>query len=192
MAVPRPLLLALIGVVLLAATFMATRSSREQASSSSADAVPTAPAPNKTDAAAAKPAKPAAAKPESKPATKTEAKAAAKPKAQAASKPRSSSLSQVEQVERALDRKRIVVLAFFQPGADDRATESAVKALSRRQAAVFSERLSRIGRYRDLIGSLGISQAPAVVIIDPKRRARVVEGYVDAETLAQEVADARG
>ena len=190
MAVPRPLLLALIGVVLLAATFMATRNSSNESSSPSIPAAKTpAPAAPKQSKAEAPAAKSAAAKPEPAQPAKAEAKPAAKPKTSSAKRERVTGAAAAEQ---ALAKKRIVVLAFFQPGADDRATRAAVDALSSRQAAVFAERLGNIGRYRDLIGSLGVSQAPAVVIIDRERHARVVEGYVDAETLAQEVADARG
>lgn len=195
MAVPRPILLAVIGVVLLVATFMATRGSSEKTSSSSAPAAkapaPAAPSPSQAAAPAAKPSKTA-----SQPKTQSSSAQASKTKAHgksAKAPARRASSASPAAVERALARHRVVVLAFFQPGADDRATRSAVQALSRRHVAtVFTERIGRIGRYRSIVGSLGVNQAPAVVIVDQKRHARVVEGYVDAETLAQEVADARG
>lgn len=95
-------------------------------------------------------------------------------------------------VERAIDRKQRVVLFFGTPrGADDRATARAVVAQRGRGVVVVLEPLANLSRYRDLIGGLGISQAPAVVIVGRDGAARLVEGYVDSATLAQDVADAR-
>jgi hypothetical protein len=96
-------------------------------------------------------------------------------------------------IARALDARRTVVLLFRgNASADDRATARAVAALrGQRGVAVFSDRIGRFGRYRAVVGELGISQAPAVVIVDRDRSARVIEGYVDPATLAQDVADAR-
>lgn len=94
---------------------------------------------------------------------------------------------------RALEERRIVVLLFRgSDSADDRAAGRAVAALrGQRGLAIFSDRIGRLGRYRAVVGDLGISQAPAVVIVDRGSRARVVQGYVDPATLAQDVADAR-
>jgi hypothetical protein len=85
------------------------------------------------------------------------------------------------------------VLAFFQKrSADDAATREAVTAVKRRHlAAVYTDSIDQIGRYGPVVGNLGIHQAPSVVIIDAKKHARLVEGYVDPESLAQEVSDAR-
>ncbi len=97
------------------------------------------------------------------------------------------------EVRRAIRARKRVVLFFFKPGsADDRATARGVAALrGERGVAVFSDPIARLGRYRSLIGDLGISQAPAVVIVGRDRQARVVEGYVDPASLAQDVADTR-
>jgi hypothetical protein len=206
MPVPRPLLLALIGVLLMGVTFTASRNARERSDSgsktSSAQSTPAAPA--KPKAAAAKPepsaAKPkaAAAKPEA-PTSKPKAAAAkaepARPvhRAQERAKHRSSGLDREAAVARAIGRGRTVVLFFFQRHAsDDAATAAAVKAVrGTRGVAVFTDRINHLGRYGPLIGRVGVSQAPATVIVDSKRHARLIEGYVDAGTLAQEVADAR-
>lgn len=96
-------------------------------------------------------------------------------------------------VARAFEDRRIVILLFRgSDSADDRAAARAVAALrGQRGLAVFNDRIGRLGRYRAVVGDLGISQAPAVVIVDRGRRARVVQGYVDPATLAQDVADAR-
>jgi hypothetical protein len=191
MAVPRPLLLALLGVVLLSMTFMATRSSRERADDSGEPAAQQPAASQAKDSTASKAT---AAEPASKPrAQKSQASSASEQEARARPKRRSSSLSKPAAVARAIGRGRIVILAFFQPGADDRATASAVAALKpRRWAVVVTDRIDNVGRYGPLIEEVGVDQAPAVVIVDRDRNARLIKGYVDSKTLAQEVADARG
>ena len=60
-----------------------------------------------------------------------------------------------------------------------------------RRVAVFSAPISRLDDYAAITGSITISQAPAVVIVDRRHKARLIEGFIDEETLAQEVADAR-
>ena len=96
-------------------------------------------------------------------------------------------------VARALRANRTVVLLFRgSPSADDRATARAVAGLrGQNGVTVVADRIGRLGRYRAVVGDLGIAQAPAVVIVGRGRSARVVEGYIDPTTLAQDVADAR-
>lgn len=171
MAIPRPLLLVLVGMVLAGGAFFATRgaSSSDDSTPAKSSAVAPAPAPSpaaakKSDAAPAKPAEP-----------KTKASDGLPPK-----------------VARVLGKK-VVVLAFFQRGsADDSATSDSVASLRRRSGvAVFTDRLTNLADYRRVVGSVGISQAPSVVIVGRDKKARVVEGYVDSESLAQQVVDAR-
>jgi hypothetical protein len=96
-------------------------------------------------------------------------------------------------VRDALAARRKVVVCFFQPRSlDDDATAAGVARLRRRGAVtVVADRLANLDHYGPLVGSAGVSQAPAIVIIGPSRRARLLQGYVDAETLAQEVRDTR-
>ena len=96
-------------------------------------------------------------------------------------------------VARALAKKRVVVLFFRQSGsADDRAVASAVNGLKgRKGVSVFSDNIARLARYRAAVGQLGISQAPAVVIVGSDGKAKVVEGFVDGGTLTQQVVDAK-
>jgi hypothetical protein len=176
MPLSRPVLIAVAGAILAVAAFFATSASRQEA------AVPKAEPP-------AKPAKPESAK-----ATKAVEKASpAKPKAQKAA-----AKAKVEgvpvPVARALDNKRIVVLFFRQAGsADDRAVAIAVNAQrGRKNVSVFSDSIARLARYRAVIGGLGISQAPAVVIVGRNGKALVIEGFVDERTLTQQVIDAKG
>jgi hypothetical protein len=187
MAVPRPLLLALLGVLLLVATFSATRVSREDSVSKST--AQTQPAKPKTQAASQSAAKrhKAAAAPS------RHATAAKEHAARSARRQRAASPSKPAAVARAVSRGKVVVLAFFQPGADDRASAAAVATLrGRHMAVVVTDRIGNVARYGPMVQGIGIDQAPAIVIVDRQRRARVIEGYVDPETLAQEVNDVRG
>jgi hypothetical protein len=168
MPVSRPLLIVLIVAVVGAMGFYATRAGQEP-----------------TEVAA--PVVP----PTSTPAQSSERQSAARAEGERSSRRRSAGVP--FEVERALDARRKVVLFFYKPwSADDRETARAVTALrGQRDVAVFTDPIDRLARYRGLIGTLGISQAPAVVIVGGDRSARVIEGYVDRATLAQDVADAR-
>jgi hypothetical protein len=41
-----------------------------------------------------------------------------------------------------------------------------------------------------VVGNLGISQSPAMVVIDKQRHAQLFEGYLDAGSIRQSVRDA--
>lgn len=159
---PRPLLIALLGAVLLGAAFFAT----QMAAGAGEETVEPAPS---TEAAPAGGSAPA-------PAAERERPELA-PKALAAG--------------RALARGKMVVVLFTQDGADDDATRQAVRALPRRsrRVAVFRDRVGNLARYGPVVAGLGISQAPSVVIADRRREARVLEGYVDPKSLRQALRD---
>src|SRR5690349_12603500 len=133
MAVPRPVLLALLGLALCAAAFMATRGAREPGGSA-VTATPVAPAPAVHKAA---PARHSAAKPASKsqvhkaaPATHKAAKPASKsevhkavapvqPKHVAAKPQQSAAQRLVVKVTSALAHHKAVIFFFTRPGAAD-------------------------------------------------------------------------
>ena len=99
-------------------------------------------------------------------------------------------------VSRALDQGKVIALLFTSEGAaDDSATRSALRSIEtgagKGTVAVFSDSISHVGRYSRLVGGLGISQVPSVVIVDTKRQAQLLEGYVDSGTLRQYIADAK-
>jgi hypothetical protein len=89
---------------------------------------------------------------------------------------------------------KIVVLFFYEPAAsDDQATRAAIHAVQGaggRAVALFQDTVARISDYRRLVGSLGISQSPAMVVIDRKRQAELLQGYLDSGTIRQTVRDA--
>ena len=96
--------------------------------------------------------------------------------------------------ERAVADKRKVVIFFKQPkGIDDRAVARSVRSLDRRTKAVvvLSDDVRNADRYGKLIEDLGVNQAPAIVVIGRSGKASLIEGYIDADSLVQVVADAR-
>jgi hypothetical protein len=199
MTLPRPVLIALLGVALCAAAFLATRSASDTnsavttvtpqtqapavhkavkpghkpaARASGARAHKAAPAPAQTqDAAPATPAKPA------------------KPAKPAVSPQVAKTLPAIK----ALARGDVVVFFFTQPGAaDDTGTREAVKTLKGdKGVSVFTIGLDDLETFGPVLNGAGVSQVPAVVIVRAGQRGRLLQGYVDSRTLHQTVADAR-
>ena len=91
---------------------------------------------------------------------------------------------------RAIGAHKTVVVLFYRRGsADDDATAKSVASVRSKRVSVFLASPKRFGSYSRLVGGLDISGLPATVIVGRDRGARVVEGFVDSRTLAQEVAD---
>jgi hypothetical protein len=167
MAVSRPLVFVLIASVLALAGFYAFGGAREQTSDSS----PAAPAPA---------------------APRSEAPAAPRPAPARAARPARAPAGVPSRVVRALRGGRTVVIFFFQPrAADDDATAEAVASVRGRGVAAFSVPVRRVSAYRAVTGALGVVRAPTVVVARRGGPARVLEGYLDAGSLRQEIADAR-
>jgi hypothetical protein len=96
--------------------------------------------------------------------------------------------------ERGVAQGRKVVIFFGNPrGLDDKAVGAAMQALDRetRNVVVLSDHVGNVDEYGSMVEALGVSQTPAVVVIDSRGTARLLEGYVDPESLVQVVADAR-
>jgi hypothetical protein len=98
-----------------------------------------------------------------------------------------------ERAARAVKAGNKVVIFFHTPkGLDDRAMDKVVRELGRRsEALVLTDHVDAVDRYGQMVEDLGVSQTPSVVLIDRTGQARLIEGYVDTDTLAQAVADAR-
>lgn len=90
------------------------------------------------------------------------------------------------------DGKKVVILFQNPEALDDRAMRGVMRQLdARTRAVVLTDNVDAVDRYRSMVEDLGVSQTPAVVLIDRRGDARLIEGYVDTDTLAQAVADAR-
>jgi hypothetical protein len=96
--------------------------------------------------------------------------------------------------ERAVAQGRKVVIFFENPRAlDDQAVSVSVRALKRetKNVVVLTDHVGNADEYGSMVEDLGVNQTPAVVVIDSRGSARLIEGYVDSKSLVQVVADAR-
>jgi hypothetical protein len=90
------------------------------------------------------------------------------------------------------DHRKVVILFRNPRGLDDGAMTSVMRSVGgRTKAVVLTDHVDAVERYGKLVEDLGVSQTPSVVIIDRSGKARLIEGYVDSDTLTQAVADAR-
>jgi hypothetical protein len=208
MAVPRPVLLVLLGLALCAAAFLATRGARDPGGAVTAAPAPAPAQPaGKPSEPAAKPAEPKAADPapakpraeKAAPAEKpapAEKTAPAKPQsANPAAKAfgtQAAAAAKLAVVKAAVERNDAIVFFFTHPGAtDDTGTRQAVKALhGMDHVTVVRAGLNELTTYRPVLAGVGVSQVPAVVVARADKPARLLEGYVDGRSLRQTVADA--
>jgi hypothetical protein len=91
----------------------------------------------------------------------------------------------------------VVLLVVRQGGIDDRLIRSSVRSLaSDRGVSVFVTRATHVARYSRITQGVGVSQAPALVVVRPKRvsgsvpEAQVSYGFRDAQGVVQAVHDA--
>ncbi len=96
-------------------------------------------------------------------------------------------------VARAISNHQRVVILFQNPrGLDDQATAEAVRAVrGQTKAKVFTDDIRSVDRFGPILQDVGVNQAPSIVIIDRRGKARLIEGFIDSRALAQEVADTR-
>jgi hypothetical protein len=184
MAISRPLLFALVGALVLLAATTAVRvlgSGGEEA-----------PAP--TQIASSSDGAGAAAGGSSARARRPEARPPARRAAAREARKAARSEDPQAPVLRAIAARKVVVLFFGQyRSADDQATRRAVRAVGRGRddVAVFTASIKDVSKYARVVASLGIQQSPSTIVIDRKGRARLVQGFLDAGSLRQLVADAR-
>jgi hypothetical protein len=104
-------------------------------------------------------------------------------------------------VRRALERRQVLVLGVFDTAqkrwarmaADDRRVRRELSKANRYggNVAVATTTLRKLNRVDPIIGDLDVSQTPSVVVVDRNRRATVLTGYVERNTINQAIADAR-
>jgi hypothetical protein len=200
-AVPRPVLLAILGLALCVTALVAVRGfggSNEQ------DLVAPAPIPTTPTTAAKPKAEPGArgrartrprvqqATP-AKPAEQAGQAAAAKPapKLSKAEVTKLEDVALLASVAKALGQNDVVVLFFSRPGAaDDTGARSAVAKLRGINGVqVFTPRFEDLENYKPILAGVGVSQVPSIVIAKPGRKAKLIEGFVDRQTLRQQVED---
>lgn len=183
LSLPRPVLLALLGLVAISAAFVATRGAKEETPAPSPSSSATLASPSKLSE---KSKRDATAKKPDKAAVNTPAKPKAVDAAAVTGLPR--------RVAAALGKRHVVVLLFSRRGpADDTATRASVRAVKKQggKVSVFSDKVHNLSRYHRLVGELGLAQGPAVVIVGRDLKARLIQGFVDKDSLLQQVKDAR-
>jgi hypothetical protein len=90
----------------------------------------------------------------------------------------------------------VVLLVVRQGGIDDRLVRNSVSSLSDPGVSVFVTRANRVARYSRITQGVGVSQAPALVVVRPKRvsgsvpEAQVSYGFRDSQGVVQAVHDA--
>jgi hypothetical protein len=97
-------------------------------------------------------------------------------------------------VLRAVEQNKQVVVLFRNPRSlDDKATAESLQYLKShtKKLVVFTDDVENTKSYGKLLENLGVTQAPAIVFINRRGTASLVEGYVDGPSLAQVIADAR-
>lgn len=191
MVLPRPLILAIAGLVLLLLSFVVIQRGRTVTDSPAV--AQRTPAPVDRQPAVK-------AEPKDNPGVRREARRPDRPASTAPAAPAAPAVPDrggvPARAARALEQGRVIAVLFtLEEAADDSATRSALRSLKtgpgKSRVAVFSDSIANVGRYSRLVGGLGISQVPSIVIVDSERQARLLEGYVDAGTLRQSVADAQ-
>jgi hypothetical protein len=191
-SLPRPALIALLGVAAIAGLFLMTRG-RGGDTGDNSPAPPTPPTPAKTaNANASKPGTPATpSKAPAKPAAPTHQQAPATRTAQPTHHGASRTLPHA--VSRALDAHKVIVLLFWNPrGTDDRSVKNAVDSLSDRggKVAVFVDRTKHVARYARITGPANVVQTPTLVVVDGQGQAQTATGFLDGQTVEQYVVDA--
>jgi hypothetical protein len=178
-SLPRPVLLALIGAVAVAGLFVVSRRGQDGAS-------PAPPAPSQTS----QPSSPSAANPEAPaqqnvPEDKTAAPSPDKGEAGSAGLP--------GPVAKALDAKKTVVILFWnRNGVEDRSVKASVDRLSRRRGNVakFTDSVKNLSHYTRITTAASVTQTPALVIVNKRGQAEVLNGYNDFQTINQFVSNA--
>lgn len=189
MALPRPALLGILGAVLILVTFVAMQKVGKGHSSNT-------PAPAHVVSGrgqARQSAKHAGAAPVKRAAGHTAVKKSAPVKVNVpAGQEAGASVGLPVNVARAFAKRQVVVLYFGAQGADDTLTAESVrqlKASAGHGVAVFMDKLSKLADYRRVVEGLNVSQAPSIVIVDRDHKAQLFEGFIDAGSLRQYVAD---
>jgi pyruvate/2-oxoglutarate dehydrogenase complex dihydrolipoamide acyltransferase (E2) component len=171
-------LLALVGVVCVGGLFVFSRRGSES--------TPAPPAPSETS----QPSSPSADTPQAAAEQNAPQQDGAAP---SADKGEAGGRGLPSPVARALDAKKTVVILFWtRGGIDDRSVKTAVDRLPRNggKTAVFTDKVANLSNYTRVTAAASVNQTPALVIVNPKGQAEVLNGYYDFQTIRQFVRNA--
>jgi hypothetical protein len=167
-AIPRPVLLGVVGVVLVGGMFLVTHKPSTTSTST--------PAPAQTvDPAQRAQQKPGGTSDDS---------------AQSQTGTRGKGLP--VRVQRALDAHKVVVILFWnRKGVDDRSVKSSLDSLpKRKKVAVFADGVKHLSKYTRITAAANISTTPSLVVVNRKGQAEVIAGYLDRQTISQYIQNA--
>jgi hypothetical protein len=104
-------------------------------------------------------------------------------------------------VARALDNRQVFVVGIFDTkekrwarmATDDRRVRRELSKANRYdgKVVVAKSSLGKLSKLNAIVGDLGVSQTPSVVVVDRNRKAVVLTGFVDHNAINQAIADAR-
>ncbi|HET8950055.1 MAG TPA: hypothetical protein VFN44_06085 [Solirubrobacteraceae bacterium] len=104
-------------------------------------------------------------------------------------------------IVKALDKRQVFVVGVFDTkekrwapmASDDRAVRRELTKANRYhgKVVVATSSLGKLSSLNAIIGDLGVSQTPSVVVVDRNRKAVVLTGYVERNAINQAIADAR-
>ena len=104
-------------------------------------------------------------------------------------------------IVKALDQRKVFAVGVFDTkekrwarmARDDRAVRRELAETNRYKGDVVAttSTLGKLSSLNAVIGDLGVTQTPSVVVVDRNRKAVVLTGFVDRNTINQAIADAR-
>ena len=104
-------------------------------------------------------------------------------------------------IVKALDQRKVFVVGVFDTkekrwarmARDDRAVRRELSKTNRYKGEVVatSSTLGKLSSLNAVIGDLGVTQTPSVVVVDRNRKAVVLTGFVERNAINQAIADAR-
>ena len=104
-------------------------------------------------------------------------------------------------VVKALDKRQVLVVGVLDTketrwarmARDDRAVRQELAKTNRYEGSVVAttSTLGKLSSLNAVVGDLGVSQTPSVVVVDRNRKAVVLTGFVERNAINQAIADAR-
>ena len=104
-------------------------------------------------------------------------------------------------IVRAIDNRQVFAVGVFDTkqkrwarmASDDRRTRRELVKANRYggKVVIASSDLGKLSKLNAIVGGVGVTQTPSVVVVDRNRQAVVLTGYVDRNAINQAIADAR-
>ena len=85
-----------------------------------------------------------------------------------------------------------MILFWNKNGIDDRSVKKSIDRLSRRGGSVakFTDTVKHLSRYTRITAAASVGSTPALVVVNRRGQAEVLNGYSDYQTINQFVSNA--